>query len=194
MGTIDRRLYCSTCGESIAKCPGHIGHIELPWPCYHIGFVDVTLKALRSICFFCARVNIIGNGRGTGRHLLTNVHTTCKGRKKCVHCDAPQPCYSKTPCGISASWPGDTVFASQDEQVYCKRVAETFSARHVQSILSSCQELHKLGFTTSHPKDFIMDVLVVAPPCARPAVMVSEGSRSRGQVPPLFCFHLWNPL
>ena len=146
-----------------------------------MGFVDTTLKALRCVCFFCARVNITTDSSLCGKHLLASVHTTCKLRKKCVHCGAPQPNYARTPTGISCTWP-DVTFESNEEREYCHAVARTFSARHAQSILSACTEVEKLGFTRSHPKDFILDALVVAPPAARPALMVSEGSRARGQV------------
>jgi len=43
MGTIDRNYKCQTCGEGMAECPGHFGHIELAKPVYHIGKRDLVL-------------------------------------------------------------------------------------------------------------------------------------------------------
>lgn len=37
MGTIDRNYKCQTCGEGMAECPGHFGHIDLAKPVFHIG-------------------------------------------------------------------------------------------------------------------------------------------------------------
>ena len=37
LGTIDRNFKCQTCGEGMAECPGHFGHIELARPVFHIG-------------------------------------------------------------------------------------------------------------------------------------------------------------
>lgn len=37
MGTVDRNFHCLTCGENMATCPGHFGHINLCRPVYHIG-------------------------------------------------------------------------------------------------------------------------------------------------------------
>ena len=37
MGTIDRNWKCQTCGEGMAECPGHFGHIELARPVFHPG-------------------------------------------------------------------------------------------------------------------------------------------------------------
>ena len=49
MGTSDRRLLCGTCMKDVKQCQGHIGHIELPFPMYHISFFDTVLKILRMI-------------------------------------------------------------------------------------------------------------------------------------------------
>lgn len=38
--------------------PGYFGHIELARPVYHQGFIDVTLKALRCVCFHCSRITM----------------------------------------------------------------------------------------------------------------------------------------
>lgn len=46
LGTIDRNYKCQTCGEGMAECPGHFGHIELAKPVYHIGNVQWTC-----VCF-----------------------------------------------------------------------------------------------------------------------------------------------
>ena len=40
MGTVDRRLLCGTCCKDVRHCQGHIGHIKLSFPMYHIGFFD----------------------------------------------------------------------------------------------------------------------------------------------------------
>lgn len=37
LGSIDRAFMCATCGENMAECPGHFGHIELAVPVFHIG-------------------------------------------------------------------------------------------------------------------------------------------------------------
>ena len=39
LGSIDRNFRCQTCGEDMAECPGHFGHIELAKPVFHIGFI-----------------------------------------------------------------------------------------------------------------------------------------------------------
>ena len=51
MGTVDRRLCCNTCLKDVMKCVGHTGHMTLARPVYHVGYIDLTLKVLRSVCF-----------------------------------------------------------------------------------------------------------------------------------------------
>lgn len=72
LGTIDRNYKCQTCGEGMAECPGHFGHIELARPVFHIGngtpillydfpnhsigFIVKVKKILECICVNCGRL------------------------------------------------------------------------------------------------------------------------------------------
>lgn len=78
MGTIDRNYKCQTCGEGMAECPGHFGHIELAKPVYHIGkvykcyitfflliqcisiigFLTKVKKILECVCFHCSKLKV----------------------------------------------------------------------------------------------------------------------------------------
>ncbi|KAI0791691.1 beta and beta-prime subunits of DNA dependent RNA-polymerase [Abortiporus biennis] len=56
LGTIDRNFKCQTCGEGMAECPGHFGHIELARPVFHPGFIVKVKKILECICVNCGRL------------------------------------------------------------------------------------------------------------------------------------------
>ncbi|KAJ2582274.1 DNA-directed RNA polymerase II core subunit rpo21, partial [Coemansia sp. RSA 1836] len=56
MGTIDRNVKCYTCGESMAQCPGHFGHITLAKPVFHIGFITKVKKVLECVCWECGKL------------------------------------------------------------------------------------------------------------------------------------------
>ncbi|KAK4052414.1 DNA-directed RNA polymerase II core subunit rpo21 [Microbotryomycetes sp. JL201] len=58
MGTIDRNFKCGTCGEGMAECPGHFGHIELSKAVFHIGFINKVKKILESICVLCGKLKV----------------------------------------------------------------------------------------------------------------------------------------
>ncbi|KAI8099670.1 DNA-directed RNA polymerase II subunit RPB1 [Halteromyces radiatus] len=58
MGTIDRNYKCQTCGEGMAECPGHFGHIDLAKPVFHIGFLTKVKKILECVCFHCSKLKV----------------------------------------------------------------------------------------------------------------------------------------
>ncbi|KAF5385561.1 hypothetical protein D9757_006795 [Collybiopsis confluens] len=56
LGTIDRNFKCQTCGEGMAECPGHFGHIELARPVFHPGFIIKVKKILECVCVNCGKL------------------------------------------------------------------------------------------------------------------------------------------
>ena len=52
LGAFLRNL-CTTCGLDEKFCPGHLGHIELPVPCYNPLFFNQMYIYLRSSCLYC---------------------------------------------------------------------------------------------------------------------------------------------
>ncbi|KAL8276556.1 hypothetical protein RQP46_011046 [Phenoliferia psychrophenolica] len=58
LGTIDRNFKCATCGEGMAECPGHFGHIELSRAVFHVGFLIKVKKILESICVKCGKLKV----------------------------------------------------------------------------------------------------------------------------------------
>lgn len=52
LGAFLRNL-CSTCGLDEKFCPGHLGHIELPVPCYNPLFFNQLYIYLRASCLYC---------------------------------------------------------------------------------------------------------------------------------------------
>lgn len=186
MGSVDRRHLCASCMRDAKTCQGHPGHIVLAYPVYHIGFVDTLLKTLRTVCFGCSRVSFSDEERVAAATLpknarLQHAHTVLRGRRTCPHCDMPRPCYTRGPFGICLDW-GDSSFESDEEEVFCRR---PFTAREALSILTCIpsEDVELLGFDEqwSHPSCMIVQNVLVPPPCTRPAIYSSEGSRSRGQ-------------
>ena len=189
LGTLDRRLYCSTCNKDCKSCPGHTGVIQFPIPVYHILFIESILRVLRSVCFFCSRVcgaAVVTNGKDLSshqysKHLFNKQHGACKTKRACIHCDGPCPEYSRDDDYIHVDW-SNVTFSSLVEEEFCKR---RFTILDVYNILTciSDEDASMLGFTPSlcHPRNFILWNLVVPSPAIRPSVMTSEGSRKRGQ-------------
>ena len=47
---------CGTCSLTDMKCPGHLGHIELPVPVYH----PLWMRQLELVCIICNYPNGAG--------------------------------------------------------------------------------------------------------------------------------------
>ena len=45
-GTCSRFAVCGTCRQSVTQCPGHPGHISLPYPLPHVAFVHLLQRVL----------------------------------------------------------------------------------------------------------------------------------------------------
>lgn len=187
MGTVDRRHVCATCMNDPLICQGHPGHIDLAYPVYHISFLDTVLKVLRTVCFSCARVCVSDEERSVveplvGRHRLAALYNFVRTRRTCTHCQRVRPTYTRHSYGIGVEWPSDVAWESDDERQFC---TQPFTAREALSICRNIpdDDVQLLGFhpERSHPMNMILEAMVVCPPCARPAVYSSEGSRSRGQ-------------
>ena len=187
MGSVDRRHLCATCMRDAATCQGHSGHIQLPFPCYHVGFIETVLKILRITCFFCGRTCATEDDLLTvtgmqGKHRFQCLYNIVRMRKTCPHCEMIRPVYHRSSWGIRIDWPVDAVWEDAEEENYCKL---PFTARDALSILQglTLEDVEMLGLDAenSHPAHMILQNIVVPPPCTRPAIYSSEGSRSRGQ-------------
>lgn len=92
-GCLDRSNRCLTCSGNQNQCPGHFGHINLVKPVFHLGFINVVIKILRSVCYNCSKLKIDKNDsnykaelaktRNSGRKRLDTVYNMCKGITKC---------------------------------------------------------------------------------------------------------------
>lgn len=58
LGVIEPGQRCATCGNTLARCPGHFGHLELARPVVHIGFIKHIYDLLRATCRSCGRLKI----------------------------------------------------------------------------------------------------------------------------------------
>ena len=193
MGTVDRRLCCNTCLKDVMKCVGHTGHMTLARPVYHVGYIDLTLKVLRSVCFFCSALlttdtdltahgkRVEGYSINSVRQHLTHMANSGKLKKGCDRCGCPQPSYSR--CGLSIrkefGAKEQEHFESEEEKAFA---LAPFDAEQAFNILHhiSKEDTERLGFP-GRPENMILHNLLVPPPIMRPTIMVSDGSRIRGQ-------------
>ena len=196
MGTSDRRLPCGTCKNDVLSCVGHVGHIELAAPMYHTSMINMVMKVLRCVCFFCSRllINTDEDLRVKDERFRTSdpkdrlnlMVNLCKTRHFCRHCGGPQPKYKQMRSSVQIK----TEFRPKDvEKFECtdehEFVLQPFTATHARAILQYIpdDEVELLGINPKYarPEWLILTVLQVPPPIARPSIMATDGSRARGQ-------------
>lgn len=187
MGSVDRRLACGTCKQSINDCPGHAGMIVLNFPVVHPSFLDTILKILKSVCFFCSELLLSETDKlqvrraKDRRQKLVLSAALAKNKKACPCCSGPVPTYSKQGQHLKCDF-SKVKFADAEEAQYCQR---PFTAGEVRTILCTVRDcdclLLGLNPKVSRPEYFVLTVIVVPPPVVRPSVVISEGSKARGQ-------------
>lgn len=187
MGTTQRTLKCATCSQNIVACPGHLGTCSLSYPVYHAAYMDVILKTLRCVCYFCSASLLHDRDRAAVskippqdyKNRLAACVSACKNKKVCVSCSGGQPAYSKSGVVIKTDW-SKVTFEDSDEQAYCMRIFTSSEARQILQHIPN-EDVALLGFRDgARPEHMIMTILPVPPPCMRPSVSLSLGSKSRG--------------
>ncbi|SPO07149.1 probable RPO31 - DNA-directed RNA polymerase III, 160 KD subunit [Cephalotrichum gorgonifer] len=102
LGTSSRSGVCGTCHESLQNCTGHFGHVRLPLPAFHVGYLRFITMILQNICKDCARVllvepereNFLKELRRKDRDNTQRVKTCkkvnelCRKVKTCPYCNA----------------------------------------------------------------------------------------------------------
>ena len=176
MGTVDRNLSCSTCKNNSMQCPGHFGHIELAKPMYHTSLINVTMKVLRCVCFWCSRLLVEGgkdSKAGCGvvrrRKLLANISKSAKLKSVCTHCGGAVPNYTKVGNTLEHEFEPDASFESEEE--HADAIAP-FTAEKAHAILRDMQDEDILAIgmcpKRSRPSWLLLTVLAVPPPACGP--------------------------
>ncbi|KAI9222317.1 DNA-directed RNA polymerase III subunit C1 [Blastocladiella britannica] len=103
LGPSEKVAECNTCGNKLADCPGHFGHIRLALPLFHIGYFRAIITTLQNICKVCSRVMLSETDRRsylrrlrtpgmdnmTRLRMLKLLNTACRKHTLCPYCKAP---------------------------------------------------------------------------------------------------------
>ena len=164
--------------------PGYFGHLELAKPVYHQGFITVTLKVLRCVCYHCGRMRMLSDEFKfqqcvqikSRKRRLNAFHELLRAKKKCDHCQGSQPKYSKTDLHITVDFPDDAGNASGGDS------KQTLSGETVVKIfrLMRDEDIRLVGLDVQHarPDWLLVQVLPVPPLHVRPSVVVGGGTSS----------------
>ncbi|KAK2738077.1 DNA-directed RNA polymerase iii largest [Colletotrichum kahawae] len=104
LGTSSKTGKCATCQESLQNCTGHFGHVRLPLPAFHIGYLRFVMMILQDICKDCGKVLLTESEKRAflkelRRPLLDNlrrsqickrINEQCRKVKNCMYCGSVQ--------------------------------------------------------------------------------------------------------
>ena len=197
MGVLENGKPCLTCLKTNQTCDGHFGHINLPIPIYNKRFIDTTLKILQCICPSCAKCRIpLEHVKMQGLLKFRGINRLKQIASRCA-----KPDTGKTKITKRCPWPDCNeilpIFILKDEikQYFGDKTRlKTFTASETLNVFLRIDEetLSLLGFNDDlskreifqidssldvkhihqvRPESFILTVLPVIPPCARPFVI-----------------------
>ena len=186
----DTTNMCVTCGKTAKNCPGHFGHIEFHQPIIHPLYYKSVVSFLRCFCLYCSRLLITADQiavSNLSRYKLDRRFKKILDKLEkvdiCCHCSHPQPkiVYSPTDNVITMVYKEKVNIDMTKESDKPK----SSNKENKISIALSVDEIHKIfddipdedvvlcGFDPNriHPRNLIMSVFPVIPPCARPFVL-----------------------
>ncbi|OBA20992.1 DNA-directed RNA polymerase II largest subunit [Metschnikowia bicuspidata var. bicuspidata NRRL YB-4993] len=199
LGSIDRNFKCQTCGEDMAECPGHFGHIELAKPVFHIGFIAKIKKVCECVCMHCGKILV-----DDANPLMTQairirdpkkrfnaVWNVCKTKMICEAdtindegqvtagrggCGHTQPTVRRDGLKLWGTWKQNKTYDEneQPERRLLNPLEILSVFRHI-----SAEDCQKLGFNEDYarPEWMLITVLPVPPPPVRPSIAFNDTAR-----------------
>ena len=186
MGTTDSAHPCDTCKQSADDCPGHFGRIELNEPIIHPLYYKRVASFLNCFCFRCFRLLItkdqiyldgMNKYKGEMRfnriiEKLSKVDICCQPTGKIDENGNPVLCEKDKPkIKFTAS---DSSYSMIYEEGKRSKTSIVLSVEEIKKIFDNIlpEDVELLGFDPklTHPRNFIITIFPVCPPCVRPYV------------------------
>lgn len=173
MGVLDNGKKCVTCNKTNKECLGHFGHIILNQNILHPMFYKSIISILKCVCYKCSKL-LLTKAQLEFHNILkyhkqTRFLKILKYLEKidfCIHCQTIQPRYhfSVTDKTIQIIFKIEGIL--QRNILYDYEIKKIF-----ENITDDDVTLLGFDINHNHPKNFIIDVLPVLPPIARPYVI-----------------------
>ena len=176
------------------ECPGHFGHIELEQPVYHVGYVELTMKALACICHHCGKLKLQRNThkfkqvesiKRKPKNRLNLLYKYSRDIKDCGTknkegdgfengCGRKSPKLKRKSLEIIATYEQE-----EDEMQDTQRNIMAVQALEILERVRP-EDCEVLGFNNQRgrPEWMIIKRLPVAPPCVSPSVEMMNNQRS----------------
>jgi DNA-directed RNA polymerase beta' subunit len=169
---------CITCGLK-KDCVGHFGHINLNEPILHPLLYKHITMYLKCFCTQCYRLllldeqlELFGFNKIKGEKRINKIMEKIEKTKLCPHCksECPKIIFKTKDMNIIMEYP------EKDK----KKISILLYVDDIKKIFDNIkrEDIFSLGIDPDniHPKDMIITVLPVSPPCARPCVF-ADGNK-----------------
>lgn len=194
MGELDTTQKCVTCNQK-KDCWGHFGYIELNEPILHPQFYKAAANFLKCFCKKCYRfilkpeqIELAGFDKIQGWKRFERIKQKLKKAEVCAYCRSQQPVIKfKAKEGTivmerkqkkeeeSADPEENKVQKKGKAKKKDKNVSVPLSMDDIKKVFDniSDDDVRLLGLDPSliHPRNLILTVFPVIPPCSRPYVM-----------------------
>ena len=199
MGVVPPYDNCHTCRLGLSECPGHFGRIKFHKPIYHPLFINAIEQVMSCVCKDCGtllltktQLESAGLNVNTGYKKLKNIADFCKKKGKEAVC----PSYrnlDKTitningiemgpviPCSRNPTF--DSSKADKDRGKLIMKVSGTKVELRPEDAydtlnMISDEDKRLLGFDeNTHPRDLILQSILVIPPAYRGASISVPGT------------------
>jgi len=172
LGVINPGLRCKTCGNTMKRCPGHFGHIELVRPVCHSEFGKKLENLMQATCQACGRISIPDDKLEQLRVYIDDptldipkkILARTKKSKKCVHCSQERRM-------VVLDKP--TNFYIDKDRIYPTEIREWMEKVPDKGLEFFGYEKGKL-----RPEWFVMTALQVPPINLRPSITLESGIKS----------------
>jgi len=172
LGVINPGLRCKTCGNTMKKCPGHFGHIELVRPVIHSEFGKKLENLMHATCQNCGRIAIPDEKLDKLGAFIDDetidiskkILTRTKKVKKCPHCSSERK---------SVSLDKPTNFYMGNDRIYPTEIREW-----MEKIPDKDAQFFGYEKDILRPEWFIMTVMQVPPINLRPSITLESGIKS----------------
>jgi DNA-directed RNA polymerase II subunit RPB1 len=188
MGPRDSEKICPTCHSSIMYCEGHPGHIEFPIPIFNPAFIKYLSDIFGSICIECAYPllrkdelkDVVSKNPDITKRLRV-IRDSSSGIKECTR--PYDPSSRLRPCSNGSRIYTRTQDSHEKNQIVYRlnpkdEVDRQLSATEAYKILNAMVDpeiLDYFGFSLdNHPKNMIMQNIIVTPPNVRLMNVVNE--------------------
>jgi len=183
---IGNKQSCGSCKGNNIDCPGHFGHIKLEESIIHPLFYKFVVSFLRCYCINCSRLLILKE-----QIALSELSKYKKERKfekileklekidLCCHCSHPQPKVIYSPLESSISMIYKEKIMTEEGKKVDNKISIVMTVDEIKKIFDniSDEDVKLCGFNPKnvHPRNLILAMLLVIPPCARPYV-IADGN------------------